>query len=422
MITLPVAGCDAETVDLVVELRTDFVAGVEFTNVRTELASRGSELTPARVGEDFTERQRVAEFAGLAPGTHMLSVALVDAAGRDVIVRRVRVMQTSSFSVTVLISRDCAAVDCPGPMDGPDAVECVGGRCAPLQCVDGDEPSCPDAECARASDCPPMAACARTQCVTGSCLYASDPSMCGAGEYCDAERGCLPIPNPADAGPDDAGIDAGVDAGVDAGTCAETPCRLLVPQCGCLAGQMCQRTVPGDVFRECVSEGATAAGEVCTDSLDCQAGHSCVFQGTGDGVCAAFCGSAADCPPSTECLELALMTEPIGSCSATCNPLDGSGCAGTLSCLFYRGARPPGSDGHLGGHVRAGANARGRGGLRRPRRVRPRPRLRRGHVPRGVRRGRRALRHGHVLGRRGRTGAHRRRHLRWLSLAQRAPA
>ena len=54
---------------------------------------------------------------------------------------------------------------------------------------------------------------------------------------------------------------------IDAAVCTEDPCRLLAPQCGCGATEMCGWDTCAP--RACVAIGAPAAGATCSSWYDC---------------------------------------------------------------------------------------------------------------------------------------------------------
>lgn len=141
-----------------------------------------------------------------------------------------------------------------------------------------------------------------------------------------------------DAGAQDSGADAdsgtpGDDAGADAGVpCEEDPCRLVLPQCGCAADEMCQRTIRGDNFRECVPPGDNGRDEPCTQSVQCITGHTCVGFG-GDGICSRYCYGSAECADAaSQCVEFTAPSEGVGACTPICDPVLNTGCAEGYGC------------------------------------------------------------------------------------------
>lgn len=224
--------------DLIVSVRSDLLPGFEFTEVRTTLegASTESEV-PALIRAGTAEHpsylsgREVARFAAVSTSRPTVIVTLL--AGEEVIAERRALASLSggtTNALTVLVTRDCRTVSCPSVGDSPIATECVGGACVEEQCTPQTPMTCPVARCSRDSDCPEGVGCALPRCGDGRCFLAVDESLCGPGQRCDLDVGCLGDVAPTDAGvAEDAGTtdeDAGAsaeDAGVaeDAGTAAE---------------------------------------------------------------------------------------------------------------------------------------------------------------------------------------------------------
>jgi hypothetical protein len=132
----------------------------------------------------------VAELDDLPLGSHVIVVTLLAADRTPIAERRFRLNLTESIGLTALLTRDCRSVRCAG------GETCVAGTCAPDDCVDPGDPSCPAAECTSTSACPSPSACAEARCDQGACVYAS-VGTCGGAEYCSPEEGCLPVPSDA---------------------------------------------------------------------------------------------------------------------------------------------------------------------------------------------------------------------------------
>jgi hypothetical protein len=147
----------------------------------------------------------------------------------------------------------------------------------------------------------------------------------------------------ADGGPDArarAVGDSAVDGGADGGVCAESPCRLVAPQCGCATGEMCQRVIAGSTTRSCVGPGVTPAGQACAVSTDCEPGTGCLMATAGaGGQCQSWCVESASCAPG-ECMRLAAGTD-VGLCASGCDPFGAAltGCPTDLACRLLPGAR-----------------------------------------------------------------------------------
>ena len=205
------AGCSDDTIALSVDVRTDLSPGNEFQRVAVSLVGEGVQRE-VEVAGDYIGGVRVADFEGLeANESRTLRVDLLDAMGALVVRGEVLVNHTEDRGLVVVVTRDCREVSCS------EANTCRGGGCVPADCIDGTEPSCPEPECRRASDCPAANACSSAQCGEGVCLYAPTGSACGMDEYCDPDQGCLTSMTLPDAGAMDAGSDVGTDAGFDVG-------------------------------------------------------------------------------------------------------------------------------------------------------------------------------------------------------------
>jgi hypothetical protein len=202
-----IAGCGGDgDPRLAVDLKTDFVPAVEFDRIETELSSGGStsriETVPA-AGADFLRGLRIADLRGKRDPSAEVVVRL-SWRGAEVAVRRVRLeLRSGTRTTTVVISRSCGAVICPGAGDPEGATECLAGRCVPPTCERLGDPECGMVECTADTGCTAATPCASASCSDeGVCLFGSDETACAAGEYCDPERGCRPVPMPVpDAGP-----------------------------------------------------------------------------------------------------------------------------------------------------------------------------------------------------------------------------
>lgn len=137
--------------------------------------------------------------------------------------------------VTILISRDCRGVECPGAGD-PGDLACLGGVCGDPRCTDETPEFCNINECETGADCLVPADCASATCELGTCFFATRPGVCAADEVCIPESGCETAITLADGGTVDAGAgDAGV---LDAGAGDVGIPEGFLPE-GCL-----ERTVP----------------------------------------------------------------------------------------------------------------------------------------------------------------------------------
>lgn len=164
---------------LLVDLKTDLVAQVEFSRVRTILD--GVETLEHPVDDDgYFDGVRIARFEDVAPGEHSFSVELLE--GNAVVASRPATIRLDGdLAATVIITRDCVGVVCPM------SSACVGGECAPAECTVETPETCP-VECTVDTDCSPAASCAEPTCVSGLCVLRG--GSCGMGQYCDPDRGC----------------------------------------------------------------------------------------------------------------------------------------------------------------------------------------------------------------------------------------
>lgn len=207
------ASCSDSTIALSIDLRTDLSPGNEFQRIVTSLVGEGVEQERGTAG-DFITGARVADFEGLgASESRTVRVDLLDGSGALVVSGEILVNHRENRGVVLVVTRDCRDVSCG------EGTTCRGGSCVAADCVDGTEPSCPEPECRADVDCAAADACSMAQCAEGVCFYRPLVGACSSEEYCDPERGCLPVVmTQPDAGLMDGGIDAGADSGSDAGS------------------------------------------------------------------------------------------------------------------------------------------------------------------------------------------------------------
>lgn len=142
-----------------------------------------------------------------------------------------------------------------------------------------------------------------------------------------------------DAAPADARQDATSDAATDApGACAESPCRLAAPQCGCPSDRTCQWS--SSEGTHCAPIGAAGVAEPCNDELECGRGLTCIWwpDRAGGGACTLWCDEDADCSLGAICAQVSVVTT-AGVCTASCDPLTSAECAGELVCHLLRRRR-----------------------------------------------------------------------------------
>ncbi|MCB9598131.1 MAG: hypothetical protein H6719_35790, partial [Sandaracinaceae bacterium] len=151
------AGCAPDPAVLVVDLKTDYLAGVEIDGARLEVTSSSGEL---RTLPDVTIAEGATLLTGLRigeisvpPGDHRLVLTL-QRGNAPVATRAVSVTVTVDRAVTVLATRSCEDVRC----EAPDS-ECVGGVCVSERCTPETPESCPAPACVADADCVPALSC-----------------------------------------------------------------------------------------------------------------------------------------------------------------------------------------------------------------------------------------------------------------------
>lgn len=183
---------------------------------------------------------------------------------------------------------------------------CIAGTCRP-----GTAIVCDDGIACTTNSCGEPA---------GTCAFARNDAACPAGSTCTAPTasGCASTT-----------------------MCAESPCRLVSPQCGCPAGQAC---VIAGTARTCAAAGTGATGTSCgTAGAGCTAGNLCVgVSATGTpSACEHFCSTDAQCTGAGALCILGLGDGAGGTlpgvtlCSLSCNPLTGGGCPSGSACRIF---------------------------------------------------------------------------------------
>lgn len=275
--------CADEGAELSIDLRTDYVPGLEFTDVRIRLRQAGGIRDDwHRVGDgDYIRGQRISRFRAVDRGPVELDVELFGPDGRTVLGRPASVFFSGAATVTMVVSRTCEGVSCA------DELACSGGRCVDPECTPETPERCGDG--CETTPCAAMAACSVGQCTSeGACLYEAVPDFCDSDEYCDPRVGCRLRPtSPRDAGMDAGMTDAGTpdagtpDAGArDSGAADAAMDTNIDPTCGdeCSTGNICERGIMDCTSGEarCVSAGPSVGGVVCRDARDvCDAEELC---------------------------------------------------------------------------------------------------------------------------------------------------
>ncbi|HEY8429527.1 MAG TPA: hypothetical protein VIL20_14175 [Sandaracinaceae bacterium] len=345
------AACDGGGVVLVVDLKTDYVAGRQFFGVRTEVGDPElasiveSEDTFASAAGDYLHGERVAELKGLSPGTVAVRVTLMDALGQPLATRTTITTLSAHHALTVLITSSCEGVTCPGPSDDPSFTACLGGACVDPRCSPEMPEFCGALQCQSDAQCPSPVPCGDGLCSEGVCFVRVDDARCGANEQCDLRDGCVLRPD-ADAGPGCPpvetacadGIDDDCDGAID---CADPDCDGASCDDGsaCTEGDTCSEGECTGAAVEC-DDGNPCTDDTCDPStgcahanntVTCDDGNACTVNDTcNEGVCT---GAALDCDDANPCTDDAC--DPATGCTYTNNTNDcdnGFWCDGPDRC------------------------------------------------------------------------------------------
>ncbi|MGE0787683.1 MAG: TolB family protein [Sandaracinaceae bacterium] len=182
------SGCAPAGFPLLVQIRTDLVPGSEFDGIAVSIDGQFVETHVSLTTEDYVTGIVIAQIDDVAPGTHMVRAGL-SRDGVETIAREVLVEVRVATATTVLITRDCRGVSCPG--NDPTATACLGGRCVTPSCTPETPEACPMPQCVDDADCVASVGCATGRCAGGACLYEGNGS-CGPGLFCDGSAGCVP--------------------------------------------------------------------------------------------------------------------------------------------------------------------------------------------------------------------------------------
>ncbi|MCS6799272.1 MAG: hypothetical protein NZ898_12225 [Myxococcota bacterium] len=203
-----------------------------------------------------------------------------------------------------------------------------------------------DAGCRSAADCADRRACNGTErCVAGVCMPGV-PVACDDGIDCTVDS-CVEPAGTCMFSPDDTRCPAGLRCNAVMGCtrstmCAESPCRLVAPQCGCPSGQGCYNMADGT--RYCASAGTRTTGSACTAVNQCRAGDTCVALDPMTGICVHYCATDADCSGAGALCILELSDGGGGTlpgirlCTRSCDPITASGCPAGTTCQIFREA------------------------------------------------------------------------------------
>jgi hypothetical protein len=112
------------------------------------------------------------------------------------------------------------------------------------------------------------------------------------------------------------------------GACAESPCKLAAPQCGCPAGQECNLNASN--MRACIQAGTAGLNQLCSTATDCAPGLICLNASPTANACGQFCEADGECSGG---LCIVSLSDGSGNtipnvtlCSTTCNPITNANC------------------------------------------------------------------------------------------------
>lgn len=175
--------------DVIVDVRTDLVFGVEVDGLRATLLrpERGDPpvVTELTAADDLLAGVRAGRFEDVGGEVRIRIEATLQ--GETVVGRDVALRPSGLSAVTVPLTRDCVGVVC----DDPEASACISGSCVPDDCTEETGDACPG-RCASDDECASSAACNTGRCISGSCVLADG---CGETAWCDPESGCQTRPD-----------------------------------------------------------------------------------------------------------------------------------------------------------------------------------------------------------------------------------
>ena len=184
------AQCSEPPPQLVVDLRTDWVAPDEVARVRVlvehpdgrSIADDTSDLASSA---ELLAGHRVAELELPERGTFDVTVSLLDGA-TAISERAIRVDVSADRSLVAVLTRNCSGVVCG------DGEACVDGACESTRCSNLDPDACDAApECGPETMCTGPAGCAEYACAEGVCLTRPRTDRCASGRVCDPELDCV---------------------------------------------------------------------------------------------------------------------------------------------------------------------------------------------------------------------------------------
>jgi len=336
-------GCSDDSVDITVDLITDWRPGLDFISVQTEVSTQPLETGSAAEvrqesytvtgGETFFEGERVAELDEVGLGRRFVRVQLRDAGGRTIASRLLDLTLERSFAATLLITRSCRDVECPAPAGAPELSECQGGECVDPRCSPSTPEFCPGPACGNDGDCAMLID------------WCDGVRVCGVSGHCLCDD-LMPV---VDAGPDtrpteivcDDGLDGDGDGQTD---CADADCMGSACDDGffCTMNETCGADLACSVTEPTCP---TFCNETTSSCDECMGGGDCGLVTMGDwSACAGFANacdttgtnmrsvmtpscSAGMCTVNTT-TEMGTCTRPTDG--VACN--DGNPCTGPDRC------------------------------------------------------------------------------------------
>lgn len=196
----------------------------------------------------------------------------------------------------------------------------------------------PDTGCANDAQCSDGLGCnGAERCVLGACQAATAPMDCNDSLACTTDSCSEPgmCNHVSTCGAGSSCSATGCSTG-----CAESPCRLLSPQCGCAAGQACY---PTGATRSCAAVGTSTSGMLCTNNSSCTAGNVCLNVSSGTtpvNVCTRMCTMDSECGGGL--CEYSLDDGSGGAvpgfklCTHPCNAATNAGCATGSVCTLFQ--------------------------------------------------------------------------------------
>jgi hypothetical protein len=177
----------------------DLLPGVELDRIELSLTLEGSTDAPIEASRALTTSDHLERalrvFEGPVAAGHYTGTLRIALGDRVVDTRPLAIVAREGTTFfTVLMTRDCVGVACPGDGD-PTSIACLGGRCVPPSCSEEHPELCPMPDCDDTHACAaPSGACASVECTaSGVCVTGVDDGLCTAGETCSLDLGCITV-------------------------------------------------------------------------------------------------------------------------------------------------------------------------------------------------------------------------------------